>query len=33
MTKKSKTTTIKPKNNDDMCFRYVVTVALNHESI
>ena len=30
---KSKATTIKPKNNDDMCFTYVVTVALNHESI
>ena len=28
-----KTTTINPKNNDDKCFKYVLTVALNYEQI
>ena len=28
--KKSK---INPKNNDNKCFQYAVTVALNHEQI
>ena len=26
-------TTINPKNNDDKCFQYALTVALNHEQI
>ena len=30
---KSKKTTINPSNNDDKCFQYVLTVALNHEQI
>ena len=25
--------TINPKNNDDKCFQYAVTVELNHEQI
>ena len=29
----NKKATINPKNNDDKCFRYVITVALNHEQI
>ena len=28
---KNKKATINPKNNDDKCFQYAVTVALNHE--
>ena len=30
---KRKTATINPKNIDDKCFQYVVTVALNYEEI
>ena len=30
---KSKMTTINPKNNDDKCFQYALTVALNYEQI
>ena len=30
---KKKKATINPKNNDDKCFQYVVTVALNHVQI
>ena len=30
---KNKTATINPKNNDDKCFHYALTVALNHEQI
>ena len=30
---KSKKTTINPCNNDDKCFQYALTVALNHEQI
>ena len=30
---KSKKTTINPKNNDDQCFQYALTVALNYEEI
>ena len=30
---KNKKATINPKNNDDKCFQYAVTVALNHEKI
>ena len=30
---RNKKATINPKNNDDNCFQYVVTVALNHQSI
>ena len=30
---KNKKATINPKNNDGNCFKYVVTVALNHEQI
>ena len=30
---KNKKTTINPKNNDDKCFQYTLTVALNHEQI
>ena len=26
-------TTINPKNNDDKCFQYAITVSLNHEQI
>ena len=29
----NKKATINPENNDDKCFRYVITVALNHEQI
>ena len=29
----NKKSTINPKNNDDKCFQYAVTVALNHQSI
>ena len=29
--KKEEKTTINPKNKDDKCFQYVVTVALNYE--
>ena len=32
MARKQKTT-INPKNNDDKCFQYAITVALNHEQI
>ena len=28
---KNKTATINPKNNDDKCFQYALTVALNYE--
>ena len=30
---KDKKATINPKNNDDKCFQYAITVALNHEQI
>ena len=30
---KNKEATINPKNSDDKCFQYAVTVALNHEQI
>ena len=30
---KNKKATINPKNNDDKCFRYALTVALNHKQI
>ena len=30
---KNKKTTIYPKHNDDKCFQYALTVALNHEQI
>ena len=30
---KNKKATINPKNNDDKCFQYAITVALNHEQI
>ena len=30
---KNKKATINPKNNDDKCFQYTLTVALNHEQI
>ena len=30
---KNKKATINPKNNDDKCFQYVLTVALNYEKI
>ena len=30
---KSKTATINPKNKDDKCFLYALTVALNYEQI
>ena len=30
---KNKNATINPKNNDDKCFQYALTVALNHEQI
>ena len=30
---KNRKSTINPKNNDDMCFQYAVTVALNHDKI
>ena len=32
MAKKNKST-INPKNDDDKCFQYAITVALNHEQI
>ena len=28
---KNKISTINPKNNDDKCFQYTVTAALNHK--
>ena len=31
--KNKKKTTINPKNNDDKCFQYAITVALNHQGI
>ena len=30
---KSKKATINPKNNDDKCFQYALTVALNYQNI
>ena len=30
---KKKEETINPKNNDDNCFQYALTVALNHQNI
>ena len=30
---KNKKATINPKNNEDTCFKYAVTAALNHEQI
>ena len=30
---KNKKATINPKNNDDKCFQYALTVALNYEEI
>ena len=29
----NKKTTINPKNNNDNCFQYAITVALNHQNI
>ena len=29
----NKTATINPKNKDDKCFQYSITVALNHQNI
>ena len=31
--RKNKKSTINPKNNDDNCFQYTLTVALNHKQI
>ena len=31
--KKKKKATIYPKNNDDKCFQYSITVTLNHKNI
>ena len=33
MVKKIKNSTINPKNNDDKCFQYAVTLALNLDNI
>ena len=30
---RNKEATINPKNNDDNCFQYATTVALNHQNI
>ena len=30
---KNKKATINPKNNDDNCFQYALTIALNYENI
>ena len=30
---RNKGVTINPKNNDDNCFQYAITVALNHQNI
>ena len=30
---KNKKATINPKNNDDKCFQYTLTVALNYQNI
>ena len=30
---KNKKATINPKNNDDKCFQYAITVALNNEQV
>ena len=30
---KNKKATISPKNIDDKCFQYAITIALNHEQI
>ena len=30
---KNKRATINPKNDDDNCFQYAITVALNHQNI
>ena len=30
---KNKNATINPKNNDDKCFQYALTIALNYEQI
>ena len=30
---KNKKATVTPKNNDDKCFQYALTVALNYEQI
>ena len=30
---KNKKATINPKNNDDKCFQYALTVALNYQNI
>ena len=30
---KNKKSTINPKNNDDKCFEYALTIALNHQNI
>ena len=30
---KNKKATINPKNNDDNCFQYALTIALNHKQI
>ena len=31
--RKNKKTAINPKNNDDNCFQYALTVALNYQNI
>ena len=33
MVKKNKKAAINPKNNDDKCFQYSITVVLNHKNI
>ena len=33
MDEKQKKTAINPKNKEDNCFQYAITVALNHEQI
>ena len=30
---KNKKTTVNPKNNDDNCFHYALTIALNYQSL
>ena len=32
MAKNKKKATINPKNNDDKCFQYALTVALNYQN-
>ena len=33
MVEKNKKATINPKNKDNKCFKYAITIALNHEKI